>query len=178
MSFTSSDSLLKHLYDWAPFLLLLATLAGSVGAARLLHLALTRSTRLQRTHALAASVLLGITVFLGVVIAWSAGAVVPDPGPRPFTPETWASRPWDRWAMAQDIVDSDRLIGMTREQVESLLVGRDGSYNDPPGSSQLDYDAWMLYRPRDMFIPFPPELVVRYDSDSGGRVVHVFIWGE
>lgn len=178
MRFIAPVSLSGVLYDWAPFALILATLAVSVGAARLLYLALTRRSRLRRTHALTGSVLLGITVFLGVVIAWTGGIVVPDPGPKPFTPGAWASKPWDRWAMAQDIVDSDLLIGMTRQQVGSLLVGRDGSYNDPPGSSQLDFDAWMLYRPRDMFIPFPPELVVRYDSDSGGRVVRVFIWGE
>jgi hypothetical protein len=170
------DALLKMLWEISPCALLLVTLVVSVAAARGLSVVLTRKTRIRRTHAFMGSVLLGITVFLGVVIAWSAGAVVPDPGPKPFTPEAWASRPWDRWAMAQNIVDSDLLIGMTREQVESLLVGRDGSYNDPPGSSQLDFDAWKLWRPRDMFILFPPELVVRYDSDSSGCVVRTFIW--
>jgi len=106
-----------------------------------------------------------VIAFAGVLaVAWTAWAWTPASKPLPFSEETWGSRPWVRERMAQDIVDRDLLKGMTEGQAEVLLGAADGSGGD---------SAWVLWRQRDAFSPFPPELVIYLDEH--GRISRYYI---
>ncbi len=120
--------------------------------------------------AIPGAVVLGSVVLIALVVTWSSGVVVPASGPKPFEARAWQSKPWARWGMAQHLVESDRLLGMEREEVVSLLGHDDGSYT--PGVWTRRLDAWLLYRPQDMLVSIPPELVVVYRD---GRVARAWI---
>ena len=90
-------------------------------------------------------------------------------GPRRFDQAVWNAQPWSRWAMASNLASSERLVGLDRSELEGLLGAPDGSYNGPPGTDPEQLEAWMLYRPRDMLIPFPPELAVLFEDGRVGR---------
>jgi len=147
-----------------------AFIALSVAAGRSFRV-LTRKVSLGRTVTREGPVAVGGVVFIALVVAWSSGVVAPAPGPKPFEAEGWHSKEWTRWGMAQQLVESGRLLGKEREEVDSLLVGMDGSYT-PPGVDPRDVDAWKLYRPQDLLVSLPPELVVIYRD---GRVARAWI---
>lgn len=154
-----------------PFLLVAALLALTATVACGLYLLLARKLSVRRSAAIPIAVVLGSVVFIALVITWSTGVLVPASGPKPFEAGAWQAKPWARWGMAQHLVETDRLLGLEREEVVSLLDYGDGSYT-PDGVDPRDVDAWKLYRPEDTLVSIPPELVVVYRD---GRVARAWI---
>jgi len=161
----------RLLWELFPFLLAAALLALSAVVAGGLYLLLARKLSVRRSVAIPTAVVLGSVVFIALVVTWSSGVLVPASGPKPFEASAWQAKPWARWGMAQQLVETDRLLGMEREEVRSLLDGKDGSYT-PAGVDPRNVDAWKLYRPEDSLVPVPPELVVVYRN---GRVARAWI---
>ena len=168
----------RLLWELSPFVLAAAFLALSLAAAGGLYLVLGRKMSVRRSVAIPVAAVFGSVVLIAAVVTWTSGVVVPASGPKPFEAQAWQSEPGTRWGMAQDLVESDRLLGMEREGVVSLLVGMDdsqvgadGSYT-PAGVDPRDVDSWKLYRPKDTLVPLPPELVVVYRD---GRVARAWI---
>ncbi len=168
---TTGEWLAQQLWQLSPFLLIGALLALSLAVAGGLYLVLARRMSVRSSVAIPGAFALGSVVFIALVVAWSSGVVVPASGPKPFEARAWQSKPWTRWGMAQHLVESDRLLGMERERVDSLLGRHDGSYSTPEVAPD-EQDAWMLYRPQDMIVSLPPELVVVYRD---GRVARAWI---
>lgn len=167
----SSEWLAQLLWQLSPFVLAAAFLALSAAAAGGLYLLLVRKMSARRSVAIPGAAVLGSVVLIALVVTWSLGVVVPASGPKPFEARAWHSKPWARWGMAQRLVESDRLLGMEREEVDSLLGHHDGSYSTP-GVAPDEQAAWLLYRPQDMLVSIPPELVVFYRD---GRVARAWI---
>lgn len=165
---TTGEWLAQQLWQLSPFLLAGAFLALSLAAAGGLYLVLARTMSVRRSVAILGAFVPGSVVFIALVVAWSSGVVVPASGPKPFEARAWQAKPWARWGMAQHLVESDRLLGMEREEVVSLLGYDDGSYT-PAGVAPNDVDAWKLYRPQDLLMPIPPELVVVYRDGQVAR---------
>lgn len=161
----------RLLWELSPFVLAAAFLALSLAAGGGSYLLLVRKMSARRSVAIPAAAVLGSVVLIALVVTWSSGVLVPASGPKPFEAGAWQSKPWVRWAMAQHLVESGRLLGMEREEVVSLLDYGDGSYT-PEGVDPRDVDAWQLYRPEDSLVAIPPELVVVYRD---GRVARAWI---
>ena len=158
----------RLLWDLSPFLLVAAFAALGAAAGGGLYLLLARKMSVRRSVATVAAVVLGCVVLIALVVTWSSGVVVPASGPKPFEAGPWQSKPWARWGMAQPLVESERLLGMEREDVVSLLGSKDGSYT-PSDVDPRDVDAWLLYRPQDMIVSIPPELVLVYRDERVAR---------
>jgi len=168
---TAAEWLAQQLWQLFPFVLAAAFLAVSLAAAGGVYLLLTRKMTVRRSAAIPGAVLLASVVLIALVVTWSFGLLVPASGPEPFEAAAWDAKPWTRWGMAQDLVASERLFGMERGDVDSLLGHHDGSYSTP----EVAYDeqeAWLLYRPQDVLMPISPELVVVYGD---GRVARAWI---
>lgn len=161
----------RLLWELSPFVLAAALVALSLAAGGGLYLVLARKMSVNRSAAMPGAFALGGVVFIAMVVIWTSGVVAPASGPKPFEAQAWHAKPWARWAMAQHLVESDRLLGMKREEVVSLLDGKDGSYT-PAGVDPREVDAWKLYRPQDSLVSLPPELVVVYRD---GRVARAWI---
>lgn len=75
--------------------------------------------------------------------------------------------------MGQDLVASDRLLGMMEEEAYLLLGERDGetSYSTE-AAAPGELVAWELRRLQDAFVLWPPTLVVAFWD---GRVVRAWI---
>jgi len=168
---TAGEWLARVLWELSPFVLAATFLALSLAVAGGVYLLLTRKLSVRGSAAMPGAVLLASVVLVALGVTWSLGVLVPASGPKSFDAQAWHAKPWARWAMAQDLVESDRLLGMEREEVDSLLVGMDGSYT-PAGVDPRDVDAWKLYRPQDSLVSIPPELVVVYRD---GRVARVWV---
>jgi len=169
---STGEWLARQLWEFSFIPLGAACLALSLAAAAGLYLVLARKMSVRRSVAIPGAVALGVVVFIALVVIWTSGVLVPPSGPKPFEAQSWHARPWTRWGMAQDLVESDRLLGMEQEEVVSLLGGNDGSYPTPAGMRPDEVDAWKLYRPQDLLVPETPELVVVYRDR---RVVHAWI---
>lgn len=141
-----------------PELLLLLAVAAGI-AVGLRALMLRKGSFTPRSASVVAAIAASLILPL-LIIGWSVGLLAPAAGPLHFDRGGWSSQQWVRYRMAQDLLDGRKLDGLTQVQVEALLGEADGS--------AAGDDAWMLRRPRDAFVPFPPELVVDYDS--AGRV--------
>lgn len=161
----------RLLWELEPFVLVAALLTLSLAAAAGLYLVLRWKMSVRRSVARPGAAALGSVVLITLVVVWTSGVVVPASGPEPFEAQAWHAKPGARWAMAQHLVKSDRLLGMERAEVVSLLDHNDGSYT-PAGVDPRDVDAWKLYRPQDTLVPLPPELVVVYRD---GRVARAWI---
>jgi len=163
------DSLLDVVQQWLwrmspvpQFVLLLAITLFLAFALRAL---LLRGRAFTPTSATVLGICFGLVVLPVLLAAWSAGLIAPSRGPIEFDQRDWAARPWVRYRMADDLVEGNRLDGLTRTQVITALGEGDGS--------TAGDDAWMLYRPRDAFVPMPPELVVNYDQSGRVNELHV-----
>ncbi|MDY0087973.1 MAG: hypothetical protein RBS78_05430 [Coriobacteriia bacterium] len=159
-------------WDFSSFILWIAIFLLGFGAARLLFLTLAHRMPVKRSGIIAGATLLGVAVIFALSSAWATGRIVPDSEPEPFNAETWESKPWVRYAMAQHMVESGELLGMRREEMWSMLGYGDGSYSDPSGIG-TDMQAWRLWRPRDLLLVLPPEL--RLDYDQRGRVIRAWV---
>lgn len=147
----------------------LTLFALSLAVAACVFLWMTRKTPVQRPTALVCAIVLGAIAFAVLAFTWTAGLIVPASGPTAFDAYAWHSKPWLRWGMALHMVESDYLLGTGREQVLSLLGYGDGSYPTTAVAGGEEMDSWMLYRPQDLLIPTPPELVVVYEDGSAAR---------
>ena len=145
----AGEWLAQQLWQLFPFVLAAAFLAVSLAAAGGVYLLLTRTISVRRSAAIPGAVLFASVVLIALVVTWSIGVLVPASGPESFEAAAWQSQPWTRWGMAHDLVASDRLLGVEREEVVSLLDYGDGSYT-PEGVDPRDVDAWQLYRPQDV----------------------------
>jgi len=161
----------QQLWQLFPFLLIAAFAALGAAAGGGLYLLLARKMSVRRSVAIAAAAGLGSVVLIALVFAWSSGVMVPAPGTKPFEAQAWQAKPWVRWGMAQNLVESDRLLGMKKEDVILLLGGPTGSFS-PLDVDLSESDSWALYRLQDVLRLMPPELVVVYRD---GRVVRAWI---
>lgn len=168
---TVGEWLARQLWEFSFIPLGAAFLGLSLAAAAGLYLLLARKMSVRRSVATAAAVGLGGAVLIALVVTWSSGVVVPASGPKPFEARAWDSKPWTQWGMAQDLVESDRLLGMEKEEVNSLLGHGNGSYHTPVARPD-EVESWKLYRPQDLLVPETPELVILYRE---GRVVRAWI---
>ena len=125
---SAGEWLTQQLWQLFPFVLAAAFLAVSLAAAGGVYLLLTHKTSVRRSAAMPGAVLLASVVLIALVVTWSFGLLVPASGPEPFEAAAWQSQPWTRWGMAHDLVASDWLLGVEREEVVSLLDYGDGSY--------------------------------------------------
>lgn len=74
--------------------------------------------------AVAAQFVIGLAVVLGFVVVVALLTPSDEPGPIPFDPDGWNEAPPEtdtRFRMARDLVETKRLLGLTREEVEELL---------------------------------------------------------
>ena len=118
---SAGEWLAQQLWQLFPFVLAAALLALSLAAAGGVYVLLTRTISVRRSAAIPGAVLLASVVLIALVVAWSSGVVVSASGPRPFEAAAWHAKPRARWATARHLADSDRLHGMEREAVDSLL---------------------------------------------------------
>jgi len=169
MILSSGEWIALQLWEFSFIPLGLMLLALSLASAAGVYLWMIRKTPVRHSTALAGAIALGAVAFVVLVFTWTAGVIVPASGPVPFDSNTWHSRPWMQWGMALHMVESDYLLGMGREQVLSLLGYGDGSYHATAVKGRGEMDAWRLYRPQDLLIPIPPELVVFYEDGYVAR---------
>lgn len=118
----------------------------------------------------------GMLLMYLLMVAWSAGWVVPEPQPIPFEAEAWALKPWVRARMANDLVGGRVSAGMTHAEVAALLGEGDGTYGRGGGANLAGSDSWYLWRTRDQLMLFPAELVIHYGEH--GRVTSVQVLDE
>lgn len=168
---STGDWLALQLWEYSFVILGLAIFAMSLAAAGALFVALTRRTSIRRSTSGVCAIALGAIVFVVLVFTWTIGAVWPASGPIPFDADAWRSKPWKQWGMAQHMVESGQLLGMRQEDVISLLSTGDGSYPSTIGAGSY-MESWRLYRPQELLIPRPPELVISYED---GHVVRAWI---
>ena len=148
-------------------------LALSLAVAAGVYLLLARKTSVRRSVASLAAVALGVVVLIALVGTWTFGGLLPASGPKPFEAGAWQSQPWERWAMGEDLVASDRLLGMKEEEVYVLLGDSDGEVSySTEAAAPGEPEAWELRRLQDAFVLWPPTLVVAF-RDS--RVVDAWI---
>lgn len=170
---TAGEWLARQLWGFSFLILGAVFLALSLAVAAGVYLLLARKLSVRRSVASLAAVALGVVVLIALVGTWTFGGLVPASGPKPFEAGAWQSKPWERWAMGQDLVASDRLLGMKEEEVYLLLGERDGetSYSTE-AAAPGELVAWELRRLQDAFVLWPPTLVVAFWD---GRVVRAWI---
>ena len=84
-----------------------------------------------------------------------------------FNPEQWRKQRVTRYKMADDIIDSQLLIGKTLEEVQGLLG--EGERSTLKGSPQLVY---ALGTPPSFFKPKKEKLIVVFENNRVVKVIH------
>ncbi len=161
-------ALLLWEFSFIPLWLTMLALASALGLG--FFYGLTHNSSIRPIAAVVVAGVLGAVVFVALVFSWTVGIISPPvSGPIPFNADDWHVKPWMRLGMASDMVESDYLLGMREDEVLSLLGHGDGSYRPTPGPGSDNVVSWRLYRPQDLMIPRPPELVVIYEAGSVTR---------
>ena len=68
---------------------------------------------------------IAIIVVIGLLAVIAIAAFIDRRNRLPFDPASWRARPHERWRFIHDLLDSERLRGITREEAAALLGNPD-----------------------------------------------------
>ena len=98
------------------------------------------------------SILISPIIYVGIIVIWIFSiSYYPT---KPFDKTEWKDNVEERYKMSSDIIESEMLIGLTKEEVIEILGDEYYSYNDNlihyglgfvPGLLNIDPDALDIY---------------------------------
>ena len=99
-------------------------------------------------------------IYVSIVFIWIFSiSYYPD---RTFDKATWKQKPYERYELTQDVIESELLIGLTKDEVTELLGNYDYTYDDSHWAYDIGHVPGLFnIDPSVLDVYFENERVVR-----------------